>query len=258
MIGLLLPMGAVMLLGGAYASRKRTRSRFSNSRTDQLPNSPFVPKPLVEIAYTAVRAIGRGAARLGLTANQCTALSIVLGLAAAWTIAAGHLVAGGVLLFVGSSFDTLDGIIARETGTASDAGELLDATADRLNDAAAFLGLAYYYRGNSLGFVLVCVALVGSLLVSYVRAKGEALQVECAVGWMQRHERIVWLVSGLLLGPAAARWLEPGVETPRCHVLLVILAVIGFFSLITAIQRTRLVYRALVARRDSTRKARPA
>jgi len=237
MIGLLLPMGAVMLLGGAYASRKRTRSRFSNSRTDQLPNSPFVPKPLVEIAYTAVGAIGRGAARLGLTANQCTALSIVLGLAAAWTIAAGHLVAGGVLLFVGSSFDTLDGIIARETGTASDAGELLDATADRLNDAAAFLGLAYYYRGNS---------------------KGEALQVECAVGWMQRHERIVWLVLGLLLGPAAARWLEPGVETPRCHVLLVILAVIGFFSLITAIQRTRLVYRALVARRDSTRKARPA
>jgi phosphatidylglycerophosphate synthase len=258
MIGHLLPMGAVMLLGGAYASRKRTRNRFASARTDKLPDSPFVPKPLVEIGYTAARSLGRGAARLGLTANLCTALSIVLGLFAAVVVAGGHLVAGGLLLLFGSSFDTLDGIIARETGTASDAGELLDATADRLNDAAAFLGLAYYYRNDVLGFVLVCVALVGSLLVSYVRAKGEALQVDCAVGWMQRHERIIWLGLGLLVGPAAARWIEPDVATPRYHLLLVILAIIGFFSLLTAIQRTRLVYRALVARRDSTRKARPA
>lgn len=258
MIGHLLPVGAVMLLGGAYASRRRQRNRFASARTDKLPDSPFVPKLLVEIGYTAARSLGRGAARLGITANLCTALSIVVGLVAAWVVASGHLVAGGLLLLFASSFDTLDGIIARETGTASDAGELLDATADRLNDAAAFLGLAYYYRGDPLGFVLVSVALVGSLLVSYVRAKGEALQVECAVGWMQRHERIIWLGLGLLLGPLAAHWIEPGAVTPRYHVLLAILAIIGFFSLITAIQRTRLVYQALVARRDAARKARPA
>lgn len=251
-------MGAVMLLGGAYAGHKRSRHRFASARTDKLPDSPFVPRPMVEVGYAAIRALGRGAARAGLTANLCTALSIVLGLVAAWVVASGHLVTGGLLLLFASSFDTLDGIIARETGTASDAGELLDAAADRLNDAAAFLGLAYYYRNDLLGFLLVCVALVASLLVSYVRAKGEALQVECAVGWMQRHERIIWLGLGLLLGPAAAHWLEPSAVAPRYHVLLVILAIIGFFSLLTAIQRTRLVYQALVARRDSTRKARPA
>lgn len=251
-------MGAVMLLGGAYASRKRSRHRFASPRTDKLPDSPFVPRPLVEAGYAAISKLGRGAARIGLTANACTAVSVVLGLVAACIVARGQLVAGGLLLLFSSSFDTLDGIIARETGTASDAGELLDAAADRLNDAVAFLGLAYYYRNDVLGFVLVCVALVGSLLVSYVRAKGEALHVECAVGWMQRHERILWLGLGLLLGPAAAHWIEPGAVTPHYHVLLVILAIIGFFSLLTAVQRTRLVYQALVARRDSDRKARPA
>ena len=247
-----------MLLGGAYASRSRARGKFRNARTDELPDSPFVARPLLEFGYAAIRGMGQAAIRLHMTANFCTALSVVLGVAAAWLIAVGHLVIGGLLLLFGASFDSLDGIIARQTGTASDAGELLDATADRVSDAAGFLGLMFYYRDDSFAFTLCCSALVGSLLVSYVRAKGEAMGVDCAVGWMQRYERVVWLGAGLLLGPLAARWLEPDVTDPRYHVLLVAVAIIAIFSLVTAVQRTRLVYRALVARRSSGHGARQA
>jgi CDP-diacylglycerol--glycerol-3-phosphate 3-phosphatidyltransferase len=239
-----------MLLGGIYAAKSRGASRFRSERTERIPNSPFVPKAAVEIGYWLATGLGRGIARLGITANHCTALSLLLGIVAAWCIAVGHLIWGGAILFAGASLDTLDGIIARATGTASDAGEFFDATVDRVNDAAALLGILYYYQGDALGFVLGCIALVGSLLVSYVRAKGEALGVDCAVGWMQRHERIIWLVLGLVFGPLAADRLEPGVETPRCHVLLVALGVIGAFSLATAVQRSRIVYRSLAKRRS--------
>jgi CDP-diacylglycerol--glycerol-3-phosphate 3-phosphatidyltransferase len=158
------------------------------------------------------------------------------------------------MLLFGSSFDALDGIIARATGTASSAGEFLDATVDRVNDATAFLGILWYYREDPVGFTLGCLALVGSLLVSYARAKGEALGVDCSIGWMQRYERILWLVLGLVVGPLAARWLEPNVgRSPRCHVLLMILAIIGIFSLLTATQRSRVVYRTLADRHVSRR-----
>lgn len=246
----LLPFGTAMLLGSIYAAKARVGGRLRSARTDRIPNSPFVPKPIVELGYYLATQLGRAIVHLGLTANVCTALSLVVGLVSAWCVATGHLFWGGALLFFGSSFDTLDGIIARATGTASDAGEFFDATVDRVNDAASLMAVMYFYRNDVLGFVLACVALVGSLLVSYVRAKGEALGVDCSVGWMQRHERIIWLVLGLILGPVGARWLEPDAVSPRFHVLLVALGVIGLFSLLTAMQRSRIVYRTLVRRQD--------
>jgi CDP-diacylglycerol---glycerol-3-phosphate 3-phosphatidyltransferase len=245
--------GTRHFLGGTYPAGTRGGSRWRSDRTDKLPDSPFVPKIVVELGYLALRGVARGISRLGLTANHCTILSVVIGLVSAVCIAAGHLWWGGGLLLVGSSFDSLDGIIARATRTASDAGEFLDATADRISDMAAFAGVLYYYRQDPLGFVLCSIALIGSVLVSYVRAKGEALDVECAVGWMQRHERILWLGLGLVLGPVAARWLEAGVDPPRCHVLLVVLGIIGLFSLVTVVQRSRVVYRALGARNTPPR-----
>lgn len=244
----LLPFGTAMLLGGIYVAKARTGGRLRSARTDRIPNSPFVPKPVVELGYYLATQLGRAVARFGLTANVCTALSLILGLVSAWCIAVGHLVWGGGLLFFGASFDTLDGIIARKTGTASDAGEFFDATADRVNDAVSLLAVLYLYRNDTLGFILACAALVGSLLVSYVRAKGEALGVDCTVGWMQRHERIIWLVLGLVLGPLAARWIEPDATSPHFHVLQVALGVIALFSLLTAMQRSRIVYRTLVGR----------
>ncbi len=243
-----LSLGTRSFFGGTFPAGTHGGGRWRTERTDKLPNSPFVPRPVLELGYLALRVVARGISRLGVTPNQCTAFSVVVGVVSAVCIAAGHLWWGGGLLLIGSSFDSLDGIIARATRTASDAGEFLDATADRISDMAAFAGILYYYRDDSLGFVLGSIALVASVLVSYVRAKGEALDVECSVGWMQRHERILWLGLGLVLGPLAARWLEPGVDSPRCHVLLVVLGVIGVFSLVTVAQRSRVVYRALGAR----------
>jgi CDP-diacylglycerol---glycerol-3-phosphate 3-phosphatidyltransferase len=248
-----LQLVAAVIFGGIYTAKSRS-GRPHSERIDKLPDSPFVPKPLVELGYSALGGIGRGAAHLGITANLCTTLSLVFGLASAILIALGHLIFGGLVLLFGSSLDALDGIIARATGTASNAGEFFDATIDRANDATAFLGILWYYREDPVGFTLGCIALVGSLLVSYVRAKGEALGVDCSIGWMQRYERILWLVLGLVAGPLASRWLEPNVgNSPRCHVLLMILAVIGIFSLFTATQRSRVVYRTLTGRHVTRR-----
>ncbi len=101
----------------------------------------------------------------------------------------------------GAAFDALDGIVARARGLSSDAGEVLDAVVDRYADAAPLLGLAVYYRASLPALLLVLCALLGSMLVSYVRAKSEAMSLSLPGGLMRRHERIAYLTAGLLLGP---------------------------------------------------------
>ncbi len=112
--------------------------------------------------------------------------------------------------------DTLDGLIARQTGKASLFGAFLDSTLDRYSDMFVLLGLVYYFSGGSSLFVnqpgwaggetnpwtvlILFLAMTGSFMVSYTRARAEGLGVECQQGMMQRPERMVLLIIGSLLG----------------------------------------------------------
>ena len=138
---------------------------------------------------------------LGITANMVTMFGLLVNLVAAYCLASKWLVVAGVLILFGASFDMIDGAVARARTSTNSSGALLDSVIDRYSEAVIFLGALIYFHHlqNFIGVVLVFAAVIGSILVSYVRAKAEGLQIECKVGLMQRPERIILLALGVLV-----------------------------------------------------------
>ena len=125
---------------------------------------------------------------------------------------------GGLVMVFGSSSDLIDGQIARRGGQGSAGGALLDSSLDRYSEVVVLIGLIVHYMliGWFVTVVATAMALAGSLMVSYVRARAESLDYECGIGLMQRPERIIFLaacsVFGVFLGSpdahvAAAIWI---------------------------------------------------
>ncbi len=154
------------------------------------------------LARNLAAPIARLLLRLGVTPNQLTVFGFLLNLLVAAVLATGNLLAGGLLLLIAGAFDTLDGSVARLGGKASVFGGFLDSTLDRYSEAASLLGLLYLYtvQGQPLESLLVFITAVGSLMVSYTRARAEGLGLSCEVGLLQRPERIVLLAIGLITG----------------------------------------------------------
>jgi CDP-diacylglycerol--glycerol-3-phosphate 3-phosphatidyltransferase len=166
--------------------------------------------------------------RLGFTPNALTILGSLLTASVGLFIVQGWFLAAGVCLWVFSATDSLDGALARATDRVTTFGAFLDSVCDRYAEAAVFFGLVWWYQsnGSSVGVALAYLALVGSLMVSYARARAEGVGLEAAeVGWFQRPERIVVLGLGLLVAafvPAA---------------LLVVLALLAMLTTVTVLQR---------------------
>ena len=153
------------------------------------------------LASRATDPIVRILSRSRLNPNALTLIGLALNIGAAYVIALNHFLLGGVLVLVAGLFDLLDGALARFAGHATRFGAILDSTVDRVSEAAIFCGLLIWYigGGTSLEIVLVFVVLVGSFLVSYIRARAEGLGLECQVGLFTRAERVIVLVIGLLI-----------------------------------------------------------
>jgi len=137
---------------------------------------------------------------LGVSANALTMAGLLLALAAAFLIYGGSFFwAGGVLLLSGL-FDLLDGAVARLSKKPGVFGGILDSSMDRYGDAFVFAGVLFFYfgAGDLLYAVLTWSALVGSFLISYVRARAECEIENCRVGFWERGERLVYLSLGLL------------------------------------------------------------
>ena len=166
-------------------------------------------------------------ARLGVSPNGLTLLGLVVAGASAYLLSVGLLWAGGIVLLASGVFDLFDGALARATGRASRFGALLDSVVDRVSEMVVLLGLLILYIQSSSaeGLVLVYLALAGSVLVSYLRARAEGLGIECRVGIMTRPERVVALGIGLVLG----HWWPVAV--------LVVLAAIAGLAFFTSVQR---------------------
>ncbi len=138
---------------------------------------------------------------LELNPNFFTTIGFVISLLAAYLFATGSLRLAGALVLLAGTFDIIDGRVARATNRVTKFGALYDSTLDRYSEVIIFFGLAYFFvkEGWFLTSIAVFVALGGSVMVSYVRARAEGLGFECNVGIMQRPERIVYLgVSALL------------------------------------------------------------
>jgi CDP-diacylglycerol--glycerol-3-phosphate 3-phosphatidyltransferase len=151
-------------------------------------------------AYWVSGPLLRGARAARLSANAVTALGAALTLGAGVLAGVGEWGLAGILLVLGSWCDLIDGELARATRTQGKAGAFLDSNLDRLSEIALFAGLAVSLpdRGGSAWAV---GALVGSLMVSYARARGEGLGVECPNFGMERPHRVVLLMFALLLAP---------------------------------------------------------
>lgn len=182
-------------------------------------------------AYYLTEPTVRLLAKTSITPSMITWMGLCLAAGAAALIIMGQLLAAGFLVLIAGYFDILDGALARRTDQTSRFGAILDSTVDRLSEAVVLLGilaLFLFTEDQSLfallsrnwSILLIGLALLSSPLVSYIRARAEALRIECQVGIFTRAERVIVLALGLLINQVT-----------------IALAIITALSLVTAGQR---------------------
>jgi len=159
------------------------------------------------LAYRITGPIVRILSKSRITPNALTLMSLVLNIIAAYIIATSHFYLGGVLILVSGLFDLLDGALARLTRQTTKFGAILDSVADRVSEAAILFGLLIWYipQEANLEIVLIFIVLIGSFLVSYIRARAEGLGWQCQVGLFTRAERVIVLAIGLLINQIFTR-----------------------------------------------------
>jgi phosphatidylglycerophosphate synthase len=180
------------------------------------------------LAYRITSPLVRILSKSGIAPNTLTLTNLALNIVAAYVIATGHFLLGGVLVLVSGLFDLLDGALARFTKQTTKFGAVLDSTVDRISEAATLCGLLMWYvsqEGTTLEIVLVLAVLIGSFLVSYIRARAEGVGWQCQIGLFTRAERVIVLAVGLLINRILV------------HSVFVALCVLAVFVFITVIQR---------------------
>jgi CDP-diacylglycerol--glycerol-3-phosphate 3-phosphatidyltransferase len=178
-------------------------------------------------------------ARAGIQANWLTYLGFVLNVLVAVLVAQGWLSVGGAVFLIVNALDFLDGAVARAAGTAGAFGAFLDSVLDRYSEAVVFVGLIVWYSrtDDTFAVIVTALALAGSFMVSYCRARAEGLGLDCEVGLLQRPERIVVLGIGLMLS-----------EYTHPMVLVAVLVALALLTNFTTLQRMRHVARLFAER----------
>lgn len=189
--------------------------------------------------YAMVNPLVERLIRAGVRPNTITTVGTGLVLASAVLYATGHVRTGGLLLLLSGVADTLDGQVARGGAMATRFGAFYDSTLDRVGDGATFIGIgAYLLTAPDVAYripaVILCmIAILGSVLVSYARARAEGLGLDCKVGIAQRAERVLGLgVASVIFGAG-----------PRALLLEAIVALLAVASIITVVQRFLYVHR---------------
>ena len=178
--------------------------------------------------------VGNFLARVGVHPHILTVTGVVLSALAGLVYCNGSFFWAAWVLVLAGSCDALDGQIARQTDKKSQFGAFMDSTLDRYSDMFPLLGIAYYFAGGPAFYgsasgtqggdcaywtvIITVLAITGSFMVSYTRARAEALGVSCEKGLMQRPERITLLIIGSLLGAI------PGIGTLLMKATLIVLA----------------------------------
>jgi CDP-diacylglycerol--glycerol-3-phosphate 3-phosphatidyltransferase len=236
-----------LVVAVAYAGRVSRAGAAKHSRVDRAGSSPLLGKSAMEMGYWAMRPAARACVALGVSANAVSLASLALAGLAGLALGAGAFGVGAALSLLSSAGDAIDGMIARETGTASEAGEVLDAAVDRYAELFFFGGIAYLERFDGFTLGLTLAATAGAIMVSYSTAKAEALHVVAPRGAMRRQERAVYLVVGTALVPIAAAVCERA-ALPRWIArapLVAVLAVVAVVGNVSAVRRLRAVAEAV-------------
>ena len=186
--------------------------------------------------------LGNILARFGVHPNALSIAGLVLSIAAGFVYSTGSFFWAAWAVVLSGTCDALDGGLARETRTSSNFGAFFDSALDRYSDSFILMGLAWYFAGgprfieaqgqaidavqSPWAVIFAIMAMLGSFMVSYTRARAEGLGIDCKVGLMQRPERITLLVMGSLLGAIPVI----GLILMKCTLL--VLAIVSNFTAI--------------------------
>ena len=203
-----------------------------------MPEFSILSEQIKEHFVKAIAPFCKFLSGLGVSPNALSLAGLTLSMISGLIYASGSFFCAGVVLILAGTCDVLDGQIARLSGKISLFGAFLDSAIDRFSELFIFLGLAWHFSGlsaenpeSALGSVVVLMiilALSGSFMVSYTRARAEGLDIDCRVGWMQRPERLALLILGSLLAGL------PGIGHFIMIGTIFIIAALGNF---TAVQR---------------------
>lgn len=200
-----------------------TTNKMSQSRDEFVKDYySFVEKLVIAVGLTK------------LSPNSISFFATFLGLVAAFFFFTYHTFTAGAFLLLSGLLDTLDGTVARLTKRASKFGAIIDSSMDRYVEFALYLGILNYYR-NDWMFYVGYIGLVGSIMVSYARARAASLGVNQVVGMMQRPERLIIMAAGAIINAPVDIFYNTD------WTLRAVLIFIAFFSNTTALRRIWIV-----------------
>jgi len=190
--------------------------------------------------------IVNGLARTGISPTAITLVGLALHFVGGIVVGIGELRLGALVLLVAGICDALDGQLARLTGKVTRFGAFLDSNVDRIEETAVMAGIAAYFQSTHWAHaealvVATLLALGGSLITSYARARAEGLGLDCKVGWFERPDRVAVVTAGLLFGP----WF-----------LVAAILIVLVLSWVTVLQRIHHVHR-VATRADGSAAPRP-
>jgi CDP-diacylglycerol---glycerol-3-phosphate 3-phosphatidyltransferase len=195
-----------------------------------LPSFSLVPR---RVSTRITDVIVTPLAALGVTPNMISVAGFAGNVGAGALAAGGHFLLAGLVMLAASGLDLLDGALARKTGTVTRFGGVFDSVLDRLSEAAVLAGLLFHYTqvgGHNQEILLIYAATVGSILVSYVRARAQAEGIDLREGLFTRAERVLLVGGALILGAGVVPWA---------------LWVLAIMANVTAAQRVFTVWRRL-------------
>ena len=228
----------LVAFGARCAALGRPRTPYIESRA-----TPVLWKWLMEWWIWLWGPVERACVALGISPNAITIASTALSGVASALLASGRLSLGGWVYLFGASLDIVDGRVARAQGTSTKAGAFLDSTLDRVAELLVFAALAVHFRHTAALYAALAAG-GSSVLVSYARARGEALgaNAEASVGGMQRAERVVLTGLPCALSPVCDALVGAGASVVVVGSALGVLAAMTSW---TALRRSYAIWRAL-------------
>ncbi|MFM8312960.1 MAG: CDP-alcohol phosphatidyltransferase family protein [Deltaproteobacteria bacterium] len=243
-IALLAILGLVVV---AYSVKLILKGRTQYDRVNRQGGSVLMGRGMMEVGYWALQPVAKLLVFLHVTPNQISWASLVFGGLAGTALAYGYFGFAALFACYSAFMDCLDGMVARMTEVASDAGEVLDAAVDRYVEFFFLAGLVIYYREMPVLQMVALAALAGSFMISYSTAKAEALHIPPPPGIMRRPERAFYLTLGAAFSTFPIHWLDAYFNFPKpvgYPMLLATLAV-AVLSNISAIDRLWTIGRAM-------------
>ncbi|OFZ53363.1 MAG: hypothetical protein A2428_10395 [Bdellovibrionales bacterium RIFOXYC1_FULL_54_43] len=249
-----------LILVLAYSVRVLMKGRAHYDRVDRQGSGRFLSKSVMEMGYWGMQPFAKLLVFFQVTPDQISWSSILFGFLGGACLVFGHFGFAAALIAISSILDSLDGMVARMTGTSSEAGEVLDSAMDRYVEFFFLAGLVIYYHEIMPLMILTLVALLGSFMVSYssLFARAERVKLPPAKWSMRRPERLVYLVTGAALSPVTIPWLERVREFPVAigHPMVIALGVVAVFANVCAVEQFFHTMKAIRVREaEAARKA---